>query len=251
MPVCIAREAGDGFSNRVFLRKRPGSFLIRPHPVKNPVCASVFAALLALTGGIAFTACQSADRKSPALGQGRSAAKSIQAAADTILAARAQVNVVTAALRNLVDRPQDVPAQYQIVLAELSVLKADATRVSAAADAMRTEGDRYLADWGREAAALGGADLRNATFERRAEVAARLQEIFQSYQNVKAAYLPFQTRLAEIQAVLGADLSARGLAGARSFVARATEEAEPLKAALDKLAGQFRAVGVSLQPGGR
>lgn len=217
--------------------------------MKFPVRPPLLAVLLALAGGGAFTACQSA--KGPALNQGWSASESIQSAADAIQSARAQVNVVTAALRNLVDRPQDVPAQYRTALDQFARLKADAAAVSAAADAMRAEGDRYLADWGKQIAALGGADLRNAAFERRAEVSSRLQEIFRSYQTVKAAYVPFQTSLAEIQAVLGADLSAKGLANAKPFVARATEEAEPLKAALDRLAGEFRAVGVSLQPGGK
>lgn len=225
------------------------------HPIrliptmKTQVRPLVFGSLFALVGAVMFTGCQSA--KSPALSHASSASESIQSASDTILTARAQVNVVTAALRNLVDRPQDIPAQYKTALAELTKLKADAAKISASADAMRTKGDQYLADWGKQVAAIGSADLRNAAFERRAEVAASLQEIFKSYQTVKAAYVPFQTSLAEIQTVLGTDLSAKGLETVKPFVAKATAEAEPLKAALDKLAGEFRAVGLSLQPGGR
>ena len=207
------------------------------------------ASALGLAAALALTGCQTKP-KSPALNQGVSASGSIQSAADSIGRARAQVNVTTAALRNLVDRPQDIPAQYNTVLGELKKLRADASQIAKAADDMRAKGDQYLADWAKQIAAIGDADLRNAAFERRAEVATRLQGIFQQYQTVKAAYAPFLDNLSDIQTVLGTDLSAKGLETAKPFVAKATANAEPLKAALDKLASDFRAVGLSLQPGG-
>ena len=207
------------------------------------------ASALGLATAFAFTGCQTKP-KSTALNQGASASGSIQSAADTIGRARAQVNVTTAALRNLVERPQDIPAQYQTVLNEVKKLRADATQIVKSADDMRAKGDQYLADWAKQIAAIGDADLRNAAFERRAEVATRLQGIFQQYQSVKSAYAPFLDNLTDIQTALSTDLSAKGLEAIRPFVTKATANAEPLKAALDKLATDFRAVGLSLQPGG-
>lgn len=207
----------------------------------------VLATALALTGVAALTGCKTA--KSPALNQGASASESIQSAADSVLAARAQVNVTTAALRNLVDRPQDIPAQYKAVVAELTKLRADSARISTSAAAMRAKGDQYLADWAKQVAVIGSADLRNAAFERRAEVATELQGIFKRYQAVKEAYAPLLASMSDIQTVLGTDLSAKGLETVKPYVAKATAEAEPLKAELDKLAAEFRAVGLSLKPG--
>lgn len=215
----------------------------------NVIRPAFVSSLLVLAGAFALSGCQTT--KSPALKQGASASGSIQTAADNVTKARAQVNVTTAALRNLVDRPQDIPAQYQTVLSELKKLRADAAGISKSADDMRTKGDQYLADWAKQIAAIGDPALRDAAFERRAEVSARLQEIFKEYQSVKAAYAPFLDNLSDIQTVLGTDLSARGLEAVKPFVAKATANAEPLKTALDELAKDFTAAGVSLLPGGQ
>ena len=208
---------------------------------------SVFLAFaVLLTGGGAFTGCQST--KAPALTRGANTSDSIQAAADTISAARGQVNVVLAALRNLTERPGDIPAQYKVVQEQIAALSGSSAKITAAADAMRTKGDAYLSDWARQVAVIGDADLRKAAFERRAEVSRKLQGIFLSYQKVKADFVPFQASLADIQRALGTDLSPKGLETVRPFVTKAGLAAEPLKASLEKLAGEFRAVGLSLQP---
>lgn len=217
--------------------------LMKTHSPLRPALA-LFAALL-------FAGCQSqAVKQSPALNQGAGAAESIQASADLVNGARGQVNRTTAALRNLVDRPQDIPAQYKVVLDEISRLKADAAKISASADRMRTDGDRYLAEWARQIATIQNPALRDTAFERRGEVAEKLQTIFRSYQDVKSAYTPYLSGLEEIQTALGADLSAKGLAAIRPFVAKVSADREPLNNALAKLAADFTAAGLSLQPGG-
>jgi hypothetical protein len=201
-----------------------------------------------LAGSVALTGCQSKSHGA-ALTRGEAAAVSIQSAADTIQTANLQINRTLAALRNLTERPGDVPAQFVVVGREISALEQTASRIMVAADATRAKSDAYLADWGRQVATIGDAQLRGAAFDRRADTAARLQAIFLGYQTVKADYAPFQRSLADIQKALGADLSAKGLEAVRPFVAKATEQAVPLKASLVKLAGDFRAAGLELQPG--
>jgi hypothetical protein len=199
--------------------------------------------------GLGLVGCQSP--KSPALAQGAGASVSIEGAADAIVVARSQISATTAALRNLVDRPQDTAAQYKVVLAELAKLKENTAKIASAADSVRAKGDAYLADWAKQVAVIQNADLREAALTRRGEVSAKLQTIFKSYQDVKAAYVPLETDLANIRAALGSDLSADGLAAIRPFVAQATSHAEPVKDALIKLAGEFRGVASALQPGGK
>lgn len=209
------------------------------------------AAALALASAVALTGCQSSTvKRSPSLNQGSDASASIQASSELISAAGRQISRTTASLRNLVDRPQDTAAQYQVALAEIARMKADASNIAASVAATRERGDAYLAEWGRKVAAISNPELRDAAFARRAEVATRFQAIYKSYQDVQAAYVPFQTGIAEIQTVLGADLSAKGLAAVRPFVAKVSEDAYPLNTALGKLADDFAAVGNSLQPGG-
>lgn len=219
--------------------------------LKNPVIMTKLRHALVLgsvfaVAGLTFTGCQSG---APALTRGASASDSIQSAADDIQAARGQINRTLAALRNLTERPADIPAQYKVVLKEIGALQVTSAKIAASAEAMRTKGDAYIADWARQIATINDKDLRSAAFDRRAEVATKLQGIFQSYQAVRSDFAPFKTALADIQKSLSTDLSLKGLETARPFVAKATAASEPLKASLDKLAGEFRAVGLSLQPG--
>lgn len=212
---------------------------------------SLRAAAFVVAAGLLLGACQSNSvKQSPALNQGSGAAGSIQASADLISAARQQISRTTASLRNLVDRPQDTPAQYQVALTEIGKMKADADKIAASVAATRARGDAYLAEWSRRVASITNPELRDAAFARRGEVAAKLQSLYKSYQDVQAAYLPFQTGIAEIQTVLGADLSAKGLSAVSPFVAKVSNDSGPLHTALGKLADEFTAVSQALLPGG-
>ena len=213
--------------------------------MKHPRILLSLLSLFVAIGGLS-TGCQS--RKSPALAQGTSASESIQSAAETIVAARVQVKYAVAALRNLTERPGDAVARYKVVEKQLVALEDSAAKIAKAADAMRTKGDAYLADWARQISVIGDPELRTAAFGRRAEVAAKLQNIFRSYQKVQADFVPFRASLADIQRTLGSDLSPKGLEAVTPFVEKAANAAEPLKASLDKLAEEFRAAGVTLRP---
>jgi hypothetical protein len=199
--------------------------------------------------GLGLNGCQST--RSPALKQGANASVSSESAAITIDDARAQISATTAALRNLVDRPQDTAAQYKVVLTEFAKLRDHAAKIAAAAESVRAKSDDYLADWAKQVSLIQNAELRSAALNRRGEVSAKLQAVYKSYQDVKAAYAPFEADLANIRAAVGSDLSAAGLVAVRPFVAQATAHAEPVKASMLKLAGEFRAVSAALQPGGQ
>lgn len=199
--------------------------------------------------GLGLCGCQS--KPSPALKKGVNASVAIASAADTIDEVRAQLSSTTAALRNLVDRPQETAAQYKVVLAEFAKLRDKTARIATAAENVRVKNDAYLADWARQVSLIQNADLRSAALNRRGEVSAKLQALYKTYQDTMAAYAPYEQDLANIRAALGSDLSAAGLVAVRPYVAQASNHAEPVKAALLKLAGEFRAVAASLQPGGQ
>jgi chromosome segregation ATPase len=215
--------------------------------MKTPARPFIISAILTCSAALALSGCQSP--KSPSLTSAADAVDSIQKAADDIVIARRQVGVTTASLRNLVDRPQDVPAQYKTVNEQIAKLNADAAKIAAAAGKMRDRGDQYLAEWANQIATLQKKEMQNAAFERRGETAEKLQGIFQRYQTVKAAYIPYQTSIHDIQTLLASDLTAKGLEAAKPYVKKATIDAEPLTKALDELAQSFRETGLSLQPG--
>jgi hypothetical protein len=204
-------------------------------------------ALLASLALAGFPGCQNKPA-SPSLNQGAAAADSIHDAAESISALRRQIGLTTAALRNLTDRPGDIAVHYKTVLDQIATLQADAQKISRSADKMRADGDRYLAEWARQIAAIQDPGLRDAAFARRGETATKLQEIFASYQTVKAAYLPYERSLVDIQKVVGSDLTPKGVETVKPYVAKATTDSAPLIAALDKLTAQFREIGVALTP---
>jgi hypothetical protein len=186
--------------------------------------------------------------KSPAVQQGTAAADSIQAAADSITAARNQLKTTLAALRNLTERPGDIPARYAVLREQLTALRASSNKISSAADTMRAKGDAYLTDWARQVAAISDESLRASSLDRRAETAAKLQEIYTGFQQAKTEFAALETSLRDIERALAADLSAKGLEAVRPFVTKATTDSYPLTDTLTELAADFRAVGLTLKP---
>lgn len=206
----------------------------------------LFACAVASCGGVLLTACQS--RQAPALSHGATASTAIQSTTDCILEARGRINMALAALRNLTDRPTDIPAQYRVVEQQLAALAASSAKITASAEVMRAKSDAYLADWAKQVAAIRDVDLRRAAFDRRAEVSARSQAVFQGYQKAMIDLAAFEATLADIRRSLGSDLGSRGLETVKPFVTKADATAEPLKVSLDKVARDFRALAFSLQP---
>ena len=210
---------------------------------------SLLAVSVLALGGLLLTGCQT-NQQSAALNQGASATASIDNAAGAITAAQKQIDVALASLTSLVQTPQDAPAQYKTVTAEFQKLLDGEAKVTAATAKMREQRDKYLAEWGRQIAAISDPALRDAAFIRRGEVAAKLQGITTSFQQVQASYQPFRKHLVDIKSVLGSDLSAAGLDAVKPFLTKATADAVPLKEALGKLAADFNTISASLKPAG-
>lgn len=212
----------------------------------------VLASSLLAGAGLGFSGCQSRTAgvgKSPALAKATSTSESIRSASDNVQQMRLQMDSTLAALQDLTERPGDIRGQFEEVRREFAALEATSAKVTSSANRMQNRGDAYLQDWGREVATIQNAELRGASFERRDEVADRLERISRNYQDVRSEYAPFRASVMDVITALSVDLSQRGLETAQPFVARANERAEPVKESLERLAGDFREVGVSLRPG--
>ncbi len=212
----------------------------------------VLTSSLLLGAGLGFTGCQSRTAgvgKSPALTKASDTSESIRSASDNVQQMRLQMDSTLAALRDLTERPGDIRGQFEEVRREFAALETTSAKVTNSANKMQNQGDAYLRDWGREVATIQNPELRGASFERRDEVAERLERISRNYQEVRSEYAPFRASVMDVITALSVDLSQRGLETARPFVARANDRAEPVKNSLDRLSGDFREVGVSLRPG--
>jgi chromosome segregation ATPase len=204
--------------------------------------------------GLGFTGCQTrtgSAGKSPALTKASSTSESIRSASDNVQQMRLQMDSTLAALQDLTERPGDIRGQFEEVRREFAALETTSGRVTNSANRMQNQSESYLQDWGREVATIQNAELRGASFQRRDEVAERLDRISRNYQEVRAEYAPFRASVLDVITALSVDLSQRGLETARPFVARANERAEPVKESLGRLSEDFRDVGLSLKPGAR
>ncbi len=190
-------------------------------------------------------------RQSPALTKASNTSESIRSASDNVQQMRLQMDSTLAALQELTERPGDIRGQFEEVRREFAALESTSAKVTNSANRMQNQSESYLQDWGREVATIQNAELRGASFQRRDEVAERLERISRNYQEVRTEYAPFRASVLDVITALSVDLSQRGLETARPFVARANERAEPVRESLGRLSEDFRDVGLSLRPGAR
>jgi len=178
---------------------------------------------------------------------GNKTAKNIQKAADKIGALSTQVDATLAALNDLVAHPQpDLRPQFKTFTAKMKTLDNSAKEITKARMAMGDEGKEFLAKWDAEVAQINNEDIKARSENRKAEVTAKLQAIKRSYAEAEVAFKPFAGDLRDIEKYLSVDLTTGGLAAMKDVVTQASVHATPLKQSLDKLAADFKSLGVAM-----
>jgi len=178
---------------------------------------------------------------------GNKTAKNIQKAADKIGALSTQVDATLSALNDLVAHPQpDLRPQFKTFTAKMKALDSDAKEITKARMAMGDEGKEFLAKWDAEVAQINNEDIKARSENRKAEVTAKLQAIKRSYAEAEVAFKPFAGDLRDIEKYLSVDLTTGGLAAMKDVVTQASVHATPLKQSLDKLAADFKSLGVAM-----
>ena len=178
---------------------------------------------------------------------GNKTAKNIQKAADKIGALSTQVDATLSALNDLVAHPQpDLRPQFKTFTAKMKTLDNSAKEITKARMAMGDEGKEFLAKWDAEVAQINNEDIKARSENRKAEVTAKLQAIKRSYAEAEVAFKPFAGDLRDIEKYLSVDLTTGGLAAMKDVVTQASVHATPLKQSLDKLAADFKSLGVAM-----
>jgi len=178
---------------------------------------------------------------------GNKTATNIEKAANKIAALTSQVDATLATLNELVSQPKpDLRPQFKAFESGLKSLEKSAADISKARMAMGNEGKEFLAKWDAQIAQINNEDIKARSQARKTEVFEKLQAIKRSYAEAEVAFKPYLSELRDVQKFLSVDLTQGGLTAIRDSVTKATANSVPLKQALDKLASDFKGVGVSM-----
>ena len=176
-------------------------------------------------------------------------AANLQDSGDHIATTQKLLNDVMTSLNDLVDNPHtDLTKQYKRFDAAKTKLDASAKKVRSTAEQIGKDRDSYAKTWSAQLGKIKNDEMKAASHARMDEVNGRLNDILTTYQSVHASYTPFSADLKDVQTVLGVDLSTSGLAIVRPAVRKANDHVGPLKASIDDLERQFRALGVEISP---
>jgi len=176
-----------------------------------------------------------------------STSTSLREAAQGIDKSNAQLDVVLAALSDLVNNPgADIKPQFKKFSSAMSKLESLANEVSGHAAAMQEQGAAYFQKWDEELAKIQNEDIHTRSLDRKNDVAARFDKVRASYVQTKTDFVPFRSDLKDIRTALATDLTADGLASVKGVVNKANKDVSPLHESLDRLAADFKDLGISL-----
>jgi hypothetical protein len=97
-----------------------------------------------------------------------------------------------------------------------------------------------------ELAQIKNEDIKNRSAERKQTVQKEFTDIKKSYTEVQMAFEPFMSNLRDIQTALGNDLTMQGIASIKGAAEQADKHGAELNASVDKLAAEFRDLGVAM-----
>jgi hypothetical protein len=179
--------------------------------------------------------------------KGTATAAGLKESADKIEAADGQLDATLASLNGLVNNPQsDLRPQYKQFSDNVDDLAVLAKHVKDSVTSMRENGKEFFAKWNEQLASIKNEDIRNRSAARQKEVSDELMNVKRSYAETEIAFQPFMSDLRDIQKYLGTDLTPAGVASMKDVAAKANTTGATLKAAVDKLAADFKSLGIAM-----
>jgi len=176
-------------------------------------------------------------------------AVALKQSSDLIAKGDVQIDVSLAALNDLLSNPQpDLRKQYDTFANSVDELSATSADVAAKTKDMKAQGAAYFAGWDQESAQIQNEDIRSRSETRRNEVAARFARISAQYDDARTAFQPYMSDLRDVQKFLSTDLTSGGLAAIKDPATKATADAVPLKELLNRLAVEFKGLGIAMSP---
>jgi chromosome segregation ATPase len=191
---------------------------------------------------VLLAGCSSANyEKGSATGAG------LQACADRIGQGQAKIDTAMKSLNELVSNPGNLPEQFKGYSAAVSDLDSSDKDIQSKVAAMRSKGNEYVKTWDAQTAQIKNEDIKKRSAERKAELQQKFTQIKMSYTEASGLFKPFLSDLKDIQTALATDLTTSGVNSIKGAADKASKDSVPLKASLDKLAGEFKELGASLQ----
>ena len=210
--------------------------------MKTSTACTVIAQLALAAVFTALVGCKSANyQQGAATGAG-----AVQAAAK-IQQGITNIDAVLTAMNNLSNTSQgDLVPKYKQFSTDVSNLKESAQNVKDRVADMRENGNAYLNAWDEQLAQIKNEDIKARSTERKQAVQKELNDIKKSYTEVQMSFDPFMSNLTDIQTALGNDLTTGGVDSVKGAMETANKHGTEVKESLNKLAGEFRDLGVAM-----
>jgi DNA repair exonuclease SbcCD ATPase subunit len=204
--------------------------------------AMLVAALAALTPLLA--ACESMP-----VGAGAGTGGNLTDAADQLTVAREQLDATMASLDALMDAPvTELPARFDEFRKSVTALTKEARDVDKLTDRMTRAGRDYVQEWSEQLAEIKNETIRERSEQRQRTIEQQLVDLREEYNTLDASFQPLKSTLEDIIIALRTDLTIDGLRSVAPAADRARMLAEDTAERAARVAEQFRALGVSLQP---
>ena len=181
--------------------------------------------------------------------KGAATSDALQSAATATTDTSTKVTDVLGTLNNLTFKSEgDLRKQYDAFVSACAKLDKSIDTLGAKAQDMRDAAAAYSENWSNQLAIITSPELRARSTERMNEVTAKLNDMSDSYGDVKNSLRPFTTDLKDIQTYLGTDLTASGLASIKDVVSKTKLDAVPLRDSIKQLQASFSNLSAALSP---
>ena len=179
--------------------------------------------------------------------KGAATSVSITDAANKIAAGKVKIDAVLTSMNDLVNTSQgDLVPKYKKFSSSVDDLQSAAEDVRDRVADMREKGSDYFKAWDEQLAQIKNEDIKAQSAERRNAVQKEFTDIKKSYTEAQMSFKPFMSNVKDIQTALGNDLTMGGVASVKGAADTANKHGAELNTAVDKLAAEFRELGVAM-----
>lgn len=160
--------------------------------------------------------------------------------------ARHQVTVTGEELLRLSAKNVELRPQFEKFKAELVKMESQAANARNRADAMKSKGQEFFADWEKQINAIQNEDIRKAAEKRLAKRKKSYEKILSAMQEAKSELVPFMSDLNDIKTLLDAELTSNSVASAKNLIKQAgwhgsdvAESLQDVELQLDRVAAEL------------
>jgi chromosome segregation ATPase len=191
----------------------------------------------------AMLGCKSTD-------QGATTGTATTRVADQVDLAGRQLESTITALKDLVEKPGDLPKQRSVFDAAFANLNATSTSLASNAAKMRTDSTQYFSEWNAQVQAMQNEDVRERSEDRRKAMEASFNKLDGQCQETRTALDKVVLDLKDIQTALKNDLTPSGIDALKPSVKKVDKAAASVSEALKELGAKAREIGDGMRQSG-